>query len=104
MISGSLASAAPATQPAVQLTPSVRLPIPSLSAAALRAALRSWLPARPGAGQRRRSIAAAALAPLVLLLRPWPPFQWLPGWCVGVLLLWAVAEALLWQWRPRRWR
>jgi hypothetical protein len=46
---------------------------------------------------------AAALAGLVLLLRPWPPFQWLPGWVVGLLLLWAVVELLRWLWWPRRW-
>jgi MFS superfamily sulfate permease-like transporter len=49
-------------------------------------------------------VAAAGLAVLAVLLRPWPPFQALPGWCLAALLLWAVIEALLWQWRPRRWR
>jgi hypothetical protein len=44
-----------------------------------------------------------ALAGLVLLLRPWPPFLWLPGWVVGGLLLWAVVELLRWLWWPRRW-
>jgi hypothetical protein len=58
----------------------------------------------PGAAQRRRALALAALAGLVLLLRPWPPFQWLPGWVVGLLLLAAVAELLRWLWWPRRWR
>ena len=27
----------------------------------------------------------------------------LPGWCVGLLLLWAVLELLRWLWWPRRW-
>jgi len=49
-------------------------------------------------------VAAAGLSLLVLLLRPWPPFRSLPGWGVGGLLLWATAEAVLLQWRPRRWR
>jgi hypothetical protein len=57
----------------------------------------------PGAPQRRRAALAAAVAGLALLLRPWPPFQWLPGWVVGLLLLWAVAELLRWLWWPRRW-
>jgi hypothetical protein len=58
----------------------------------------------PGARQRRRALAVAAAAGLVLLMRPWPPFLWLPGWCVGLLLLWAVAELLRWLWWPVRWR
>ena len=58
----------------------------------------------PGARQRRRTLAVAAAAALVLLLRPWPPFLLLPGWCVGLLLLWAVAELLRWLWWPVRWR
>lgn len=81
------------------------LPLPpSLSPRALAAGLRPGTTNLPGAVQRRRLAAAALLALLVLLLRPWPPFQWLPGWCVGGLLLWAVVEAVLWQWRPHRWR
>jgi hypothetical protein len=43
------------------------------------------------------------LAALLWLLRPWPPFQWLPGWTVGLMLLWAVLELLRWLWWPRRW-
>ena len=58
----------------------------------------------PGAAQRRRAIAALAIAAGVLLLRPWPPLLWLPGWLVGLLLLWALAEAIRWQWWPRRWQ
>jgi hypothetical protein len=58
----------------------------------------------PGAGQRRRTLLAAVLAALALLLRPWPPFLWLPGWCVGGLLLWALVELLGLLYRPRRWR
>ena len=71
----------------------------------------SWLPAvppllttLPGAGQRRRALGAAALAAVALLLRPWPPFLWLPGWCVGGLLLWALVASLRCLYWPRRWR
>ncbi len=56
----------------------------------------------PGAAQRRRALRQLALAAVVLLLRPWPPFLWLPGWVVGLLLLWAVVELLRWLWWPRR--
>lgn len=56
----------------------------------------------PGARQRRRLLLAWVAATLVFLLRPWPPFQWLPGWCVGLLLLWAVAELVGWLWWPQR--
>jgi hypothetical protein len=42
------------------------------------------------------------LAALALLLRPLPPFQWLPGWCVGLLLLWAIGELVGWLWWPQR--
>lgn len=58
----------------------------------------------PGARQRRQALELAALAGLVVLLRPWPPFQWLPGWCVGGLILVALVALLRWHWRPRRWR
>jgi hypothetical protein len=78
--------------------------LPSLSSALPPGLRRGWLGDLPGAAQRRRALAAAVLAALALLLRPWPPFQWLPGWCVGGLLLWAVLEAWRWSWRPRRWR
>ena len=57
----------------------------------------------PGAEQRRRALQLLAASALVLLLRPWPPFLWLPGWVVGALLLWAAAELLRWLWWPRRW-
>jgi hypothetical protein len=75
-----------------------------LPIASLRAAMRSWGADRPGVAQRRRATAVAVAALLVWLLRPWPLLQALPGWCVGGLLLWALVEVLLWQWRPRRWR
>lgn len=56
----------------------------------------------PGAARRRRLLLAWLLALASWLLRPWPPFLWLPGWCIGALLLWAVAELLAWLWRPQR--
>ncbi len=58
----------------------------------------------PGSGQRLRALRVLALAGVVMLLRPWPPSQHLPGWLVGALLLWALLELLQWIWRPRRWR
>ncbi|MFN7678074.1 MAG: hypothetical protein ACK5QW_05685 [Cyanobacteriota bacterium] len=61
------------------------------------------LGALPGSRGRRRAVVVAAVAGGVWLLRPWPPFQWLPGSVVGLLLLWAVGEGLRWLWRPRRW-
>ena len=85
------------------LVPPPRLSLPLLPAS-LRDWGRAWLLEFPGAAQRRRAVAAVGLAVLAVLLRPWPPFQALPGWCLAALLLWAVIEALLWQWRPRRWR
>jgi hypothetical protein len=57
----------------------------------------------PGSLGRRRALAVVGTAVLVWLLRPWPPFQWLPGAVVGLLLLWAVLELLRWLWWPRRW-
>jgi hypothetical protein len=57
----------------------------------------------PGFRGRRRALAVTTAAGLVWLLRPWPPFQWLPGSVVGLLLLWAVLELLRWLWWPRRW-
>ena len=63
-----------------------------------------WLRQLPGAGQRRRTLLALTLALLCFLLRPWPPFQALPGWVVGSLGAWAVIELLRWGWRPVRWR
>jgi hypothetical protein len=58
----------------------------------------------PGSRQRLRTLQVLALAGLFWLLRPWLPFQLLPGWVVGALLLWAVLELLRWTWRPQRWR
>lgn len=56
----------------------------------------------PGALQRRRLLLASLLAGLTWWLRPWPPLQWLPGWCVGLLLFWALVEWLVWLWSPQR--
>lgn len=91
--------------------PPVRLPLLSPLLDALKGPPPAWLERRlsplltslPGAGQRRRALLLAVLAALVLLLRPWPPFLWFPGWLVGALLLWASVELLRWLWWPRRW-
>jgi hypothetical protein len=96
---------APAANPVrLPLPPRPSLPDRFRQASALPAALRPLLRDIPGAGQRRRALAALVLAILVLLLRPWPPMVWLPGWCVGGLGLWALVEVLIWLWHPRRWR
>jgi hypothetical protein len=70
----------------------------------LRSRLPPLLSHLPGAVGRWRTLLVAAVAVLAWLLRPWPPFQWLPGAVVGILLLWAVLELLRWLWWPRRWR
>lgn len=70
--------------------------------AAGRFALPPLFTTLPGAGQRRRLLLASLLAGSVWLLRPWPPLQWLPGWCVGLLLLWALVEWVAWLWSPQR--
>ena len=69
-----------------------------------RPALPPYLSSLPGGAQRLRALRVAALAGLVLLLRPWVPFSWLPGWVVGTLLLWALVELCRWVWWPQRWR
>lgn len=76
--------------------PRVRLPsLPSLPPLFTRL---------PGAAQRRRALAVSLVAGLTLLLRPLWPLRHLPGWCVGLLLLWATVELLRWLWWPARWR
>ena len=82
--------------------PRLQLPRPRLPAR-LRPALPPLLSHLPDAGGRRRALLVSAAAIGVWLLRPWPPFQWLPGSVVGLLLLWAVIELLRWLWWPRRW-
>ncbi|MFN9645417.1 MAG: hypothetical protein ACK6BG_09960 [Cyanobacteriota bacterium] len=80
----------------------MRLPRPRLPAR-WRPPLPPLLNHLPGAGRRRRALLVATIAAGVWLLRPWPPFQWLPGSVVGLLILWAVIELLCWLWWPRRW-
>ena len=65
----------------------------------LHPALRRW----PGHRQRRRALRVWAAAGLLLLLRPLWPLRLLPGWLVGLLLVWGLLELLLWLWWPRRW-
>ena len=58
----------------------------------------------PGWRQRRRVLQLWAMLAAVLLLRSFWPVRLVPGWWVGALLLWAVAELLRCCWWPRRWR
>ena len=58
----------------------------------------------PGAGQCRRLLALVLAVALVLLLRPYWPLIFLPGWTIGALLLWTVIELLRLAWWPQRWR
>ncbi|MFN7900128.1 MAG: hypothetical protein ACK5N0_10780 [Synechococcaceae cyanobacterium] len=94
--------------PALPRLPLPRLPWPPLSPRRLGPDHWPWLPPwlrhLPGAAQRRRALLALSLALLCFLLRPWPPFQALPGWLVGALGIWATFELLRWGWRPVRWR
>ncbi len=62
-----------------------------------------YLSSLPGAPQRLRALRVLAAVGLVVLLRSWWPLIWLPGWLVGLLLLWALGELLRWIWWPRRW-
>ncbi|MEB3199501.1 MAG: hypothetical protein VKK62_03090 [Synechococcaceae cyanobacterium] len=84
------------------------LPLPRLKLSRPDPGRWLWLPPLwrhlPGAAQRRRAALVLLAALLCFALRPWPPFQWLPGWAVGGLGLWALLELLRWCWRPRRWR
>ena len=82
----------------------MRMRLPSLPAWLPRPPLPPLLSTLPGAEQRRRALRAWALAGGVLLLRPYWPLNFLPGWVVGALLLWASVELLGWIWWPRRWR
>ena len=65
--------------------------------------LPAYLTTLPGARQRRRALTVWAVTGLVMVLRSAWPLRLLPGWCVGLLLLWAVLELLRWLWWPRRW-
>ena len=67
-----------------------------------RLALPPLLTTLPGAARRRRVLLACVAAAGAWLLRPWPPLQWLPGWSIGLLLLWALAELVAWLWAPQR--
>lgn len=85
------------------------VPLPSLTALRLPPALeRPWQRLRAGRSpllpQRLRSAVAAVLAIGVWLLRPLPLLRQLPGWVVGLLLLWALVELAWLAWWPRRWR
>ena len=70
-----------------------RLPRPQLPA---------LLTSLPGWQQRQRALRVWAGAGLLMLLRPLLPLRLLPGWIVGLVLVWALLELLLWLWWPRR--
>jgi hypothetical protein len=85
------------------------VPLSALTVLRLPLALeRSWKRLSAGRSpllpQRLRSTVAAALALGVWLLRPLPLLRQLPGWVVGMLLLWALVELAWLAWWPRRWR
>jgi len=69
-----------------------------------RPVLPTALTTLPGAGQRLRLLRLWAAAAVLLLLRSLWPLRLLPGWVVGLLLVWALLETLRWLWWPRRWR
>jgi hypothetical protein len=72
-----------------------RLPRPALPAA---------LTTLPGAEQRLRLLRVWAAAGLLMVMRSLWPLRLLPGWVVGLLLVWALLETLRWLWWPRRYR
>ncbi|TCD58438.1 hypothetical protein [Synechococcus sp. BS55D] len=59
---------------------------------------------RPGKGQRRRCGLAWLLLLLVWGFRWLWPLQWLPGWVVVAVALWATLELVGLLVAPRRWR
>jgi len=70
----------------------------------LQAALPASLTSLPGWQQRHRALRVWAAAGLLMVLRPLWPLRLLPGWLVGLLLVWGLLELLIWLWWPRRWR
>jgi len=70
----------------------------------LSEALPPALTSLPGYQQRQRALRVWAGAGLLLLLRSLWPLRLLPGWLVGLVLVWALLELLVWLWWPRRWR
>jgi len=70
----------------------------------LHAALPASLTRLPGWQQRQRALRVWAAAGLLMVLRPLWPLRLLPGWLVGLLLVWGLLELLIWLWWPRRWR
>lgn len=59
---------------------------------------------RPGQGQRRRCGLAWLLWLLVWGFRWLWPLQWLPGWVVVAVAVWAMLELVGLLVAPRRWR
>ena len=58
---------------------------------------------RPGQRQRLRLAVASGLAVVVWSLRWLWPLQWLPGWVVLLVGLWALLELAALLLVPRRW-
>jgi hypothetical protein len=84
--------------------PALMRPVKQLLARLPRPHLPASLTLAPGWSQRQRALRVWAAAGLLMVLRPFWPLRLLPGWCVGLVLLWALLEALRWLWWPRRWR
>ena len=59
---------------------------------------------RPGQRQRLRWTVASAAALLVWGFRWLWPMQWLPGWVVFLVVLWALLELSALLIAPQRWR
>ena len=59
---------------------------------------------RPGQSQRLRWIVASAAALLLWGFRWLWPMQWLPGWVVFLVVLWALLELAALLIAPQRWR
>ena len=60
-------------------------------------------PPRPGQRQRLRCLVACSLVVLTWGLRWLWPLQWLPGWVVLVVGLWALLELAALLLVPQRW-
>tara|TARA_B100001059_G_scaffold225424_1_gene252617 strand:- start:1208 stop:1411 length:204 start_codon:yes stop_codon:yes gene_type:complete len=58
---------------------------------------------RPGQRQRLRLVVALGLAFVVWGLRWLWPLQWLPGWVVLLVVLWALLELAALLLVPQRW-
>ena len=76
--------------------------LPRLLERVPKPALPATLRELPGWQQRQRALRVWAGAGLLMLLRPYLPLRLLPGWLVGLVLVWALLELLVWLWWPSR--